>query len=40
MNFNKLINNKFAVITQLSEAPELDIKKVVFLYIYIKDNVG
>ncbi len=34
---NKLINNEFAVITQLSEAPALDNKKVVFL---CKRNVG
>ena len=29
---NKLINNEFVVITQLSEAPVLDNKKVVFLF--------
>jgi len=34
---NKLIDNEFAVITQLSEAPALDNKKVIFLY---KRNVG
>jgi methylmalonyl-CoA/ethylmalonyl-CoA epimerase len=34
---DKLINDKFVVITQLSEAPALDDRKVVFLY---KRNVG
>lgn len=34
---NKLIDDEFAVITQLSEAPALDNKKVIFLY---KRNVG